>query len=68
MKRLVILAAALATAAPVAGNAADYAWPVVRVIDGDTGILTRAFFGRSHKGMGGTLERSDMIAAFGGSR
>ena len=36
MKRLVILAAALATAAPVAGNAADYAWPVVRMIDGDT--------------------------------
>ena len=36
MKRLVILAAALATAAPVAGNAADYAWPVLRVIDGDT--------------------------------
>ena len=36
MKRLAILAAALATAAPVAGNAADYAWPVVRVIDGDT--------------------------------
>ena len=39
MKRLVILAAALATAAPVAGNAADYAWPVVRVIDGDTIVV-----------------------------
>ena len=182
MKRLVILTAALATAAPVAGNAADYAWPVVRVIDGDTvavdasadmppelaevrvrlrgldapeissraqcereraggkaaaafverkvaeaeivevrnpqwgkwggrvvadvlidgeslavalvqslhgrwcgggaradwchrtatggdtRIVIGAFFGRSHKGMGRTLERSDMIAAFGGSR
>ena len=39
MKRLVILATALATAAPVAGNAADYAWPVVRVIDGDTIVV-----------------------------
>ena len=35
---------------------------------GDEGIITGAFFGASHEGMGGTLERSDLAAAFGGSR
>ena len=35
MRRLAILAAAL-VALPLSAQAADYAWPVVRVIDGDT--------------------------------
>ena len=35
---------------------------------GDDGILTGAFFGESHEGMGGTLERDDLTAAFGGKR
>ena len=35
---------------------------------GDDGILTGAFFGESHEGMGGTLEREDLTAAFGGTR
>ena len=35
---------------------------------GDAGIVTGAFFGPSHEGMGGTLNRSDLAAAFGGSR
>ena len=36
MKRVAMLAAAFALAAPASAGAADYAWPVVRVIDGDT--------------------------------
>ena len=35
---------------------------------GDAGILTGAFFGSGHEGMGGTLERDDLTAAFGGKR
>ena len=35
---------------------------------GDEGYLTGAFFGRRHEGMGGTLEREDLTAAFGGGR
>ena len=35
---------------------------------GDDGFLTGAFFGESHEGMGGTLERDDLSAAFGGKR
>ncbi len=35
---------------------------------GDAGVLTGAFFGKSHEGVGGTLERDDLTAAFGGSR
>ena len=35
---------------------------------GDAGIVTGAFFGTSHEGMGGSLERSDLTAAFGGVR
>ena len=35
---------------------------------GDDGILTGAFFGDQHEGMGGTLQRDDLSAAFGGSR
>ena len=35
---------------------------------GDAGIVTGAFFGTGHEGMGGSLERSDLIAAFGGKR
>ena len=35
---------------------------------GDAGILTGAFFGNAHEGMGGTLERDDLTAAFGGAR
>ena len=37
-----------------------------RQTGGDDGILTGAFFGESHEGMGGTLERDDLTAAFGG--
>ena len=35
---------------------------------GDAGIVTGAFFGTTHDGMGGSLERSDLTAAFGGTR
>ena len=35
---------------------------------GDDGVLTGAFFGELHEGMGGILERDDLTAAFGGSR
>ena len=35
---------------------------------GDTGTVTGAFFGAGHEGMGGTLERDDLTAAFGGTR
>ena len=39
-----------------------------RQTGGDDGILTGAFFGESHEGIGGTLERDDLTAAFGGNR
>ena len=35
---------------------------------GDSGIVTGAFLGAQHKGMGGTLKRDDLTAAFGGER
>lgn len=35
---------------------------------GDAGEVTGAFFGPSHEGMGGVLERSDLSGAFGGKR
>ena len=35
---------------------------------GDTGTVTGVFLGASHEGAGGTLERSDLRAAFGASR
>ena len=35
---------------------------------GDVGTVTGAFFGPSHEGMGGVLERDDLSAGFGGSR
>lgn len=35
---------------------------------GDAGILTGIFVGQSHEGAAGTLERSDLTAAFGASR
>ena len=35
---------------------------------GDDGLLTGAFFGEAHEGMGGTVERDDLTAAFGGTR
>ena len=35
---------------------------------GDAGLVTGAFFGESHEAMGGTLERDDLTAAFGGKR
>lgn len=35
---------------------------------GDDGIVTGAFFGARHEGMGGTLERDDLTGAFGGNR
>ena len=33
---------------------------------GDAGTVTGVFFGRSHEGMGGVLERPDLSAGFGG--
>ena len=35
---------------------------------GDEGTVTGAFFGPVHEAMGGTLERHDLSAAFGGTR
>ena len=35
---------------------------------GDEGIVTGAFFGASHEGMGGTLVRDDLSAGFAGTR
>ena len=35
---------------------------------GDAGTLTGVFFGASHEGMGGVLERDDLNAGFGGDR
>lgn len=35
---------------------------------GDAGVVTGAFFGSRHEGMGGVLERSDLSAGFGGKR
>ncbi len=35
---------------------------------GDAGVVTGAFFGARHEGMGGVLERSDLSAGFGGRR
>lgn len=35
---------------------------------GDDGVVTGAFFGSRHEGMGGVLERSDLSAGFGGKR
>ena len=39
-----------------------------RETGGDAGRLTGIFVGRSHEGAAGTLERSDLTAAFGASR
>ena len=39
-----------------------------RETGGDAGRLTGIFTGRSHEGVAGTLERSDLTAAFGASR
>ena len=66
-------------AAPVAGTGTQWrdghlAYTIsvtgntFRQTGGDEGFLTGAFFGQSHEGMGGTLERDDLTAAFGGSR
>ena len=41
---------------------------VFRATGGDDGRLTGAFVGRSHEGAAGTLERTDLTAAFGASR
>ena len=35
---------------------------------GDAGLVTGAFFGPSHEGMGGVLVRADLSAGFGGKR
>ncbi len=35
---------------------------------GDEGVITGAFFGASHEGMGGTLVRDDLGAGFAGTR
>ena len=34
----------------------------------EQGIVTGEFFGRSHEHMGGTVKRTDLVGAFGGSR
>ena len=34
----------------------------------DEGIVDGGFFGKQHQGMGGTLQRDDLTAAFGGNR
>jgi hypothetical protein len=39
-----------------------------RQTGGDTGTLTGIFTGRAHEGAAGTLERSDLTAAFGATR
>ena len=39
-----------------------------RQIGGDDGTVTGAFFGEAHEAMGGVLERTDLTAAFGGTR
>ena len=39
-----------------------------RETGGDNGRLTGIFTGHAHEGMGGTLERDDLTAAFGGER
>ncbi len=44
------------------------ATPTFREIGGDAGRLTGVFTGHGHEGVTGTLERSDLTAAFGGSR
>ena len=36
--------------------------------EGDAGVLTGLFFGAGHEGVGGTLVREDLTAAFGGQR
>ena len=35
---------------------------------GDEGVVTGVFFGPSHEGMGGTLQRGDLTASFAGTR
>ena len=39
-----------------------------RETGGDAGTLTGTFTGQQHEGVAGTLERSDLTAAFGGTR
>lgn len=39
-----------------------------RETGGDEGILTGIFVGRNHEGATGTLERTDLVGAFGGIR
>ena len=36
--------------------------------DGDAGRVTAAFFGDSHEGVAGVIERNDLTASFGGER
>ena len=40
----------------------------IRSTGGDAGVLHGRFYGRSHEGVAGTLERSDLTAAFGAGR
>ena len=37
-------------------------------IGGDAGVVSGAFYGQNHNHVGGTVERSDLTAAFGGTR
>ena len=41
---------------------------LMRSTGGDTGVVSGNFYGRNHEGAAGTIERSDLTAAFGGSR
>ncbi len=40
----------------------------LRSTGGDDGVLSAAFYGPSHEGVAGSVERSDLTAAFGGTR
>ncbi len=46
----------------------DYDTPTFRETGGDAGRLTGIFTGLDHKGAAGTLERTDLTAAFGAER
>lgn len=37
-------------------------------VGGDAGVVTGVFLGSKHEGMGGTLQRDDLTAGFGGKR
>lgn len=44
------------------------AYDAFESVGGDDGDVAGRFYGPQHQAMGGTLERSDLTAAFGGRR